>query len=79
MSARRKLRLSPRHIMTGDMLADKPRRGPVVEEIVTGVEQLAPQLWSIETVLPNGDTSAARYAVQRRLTVIRTGPTGLGE
>lgn len=77
--SRRKLRLSPRHVMTGDVLADKPRQGSAVEELVTFTEQVRPQLWSIETLLPTGETSSARYAVQRRLTIYRTGPKGLGE
>jgi hypothetical protein len=77
-TARRKLRISPKHVMTGDILVDKPRRGEAIEEIVTWTEQIQPQQWSIETV-STGGTSRAIYAVQRHLTVFRTGPKGLGE
>jgi hypothetical protein len=78
MNTTRKLRLSPRHVMSGDVLVDKPRRGPATEEVVTWVEEVQPQLWAIETISTRG-TGSARYAVQRRLSVKRTGPKGLGE
>lgn len=77
----RTLRLSPRHVMTGDLLEERMYpTGERADNLVTWVEQDPSnvQRWSISTLTTGGE-STAQYAVQRRLTVKRTGPKGLGE
>ena len=77
MSART-LRLGPASVMTGDILVDRAYEGGVFEDVVTWVEPFrsakgAP-MWRIATV-----RTVATYAAQRRVTVKRSGPRGLGE
>jgi len=75
----RTLRLAPKDVMTGDLLIERDHNGSTVETLVTWLEPKRTNRgatgWSITTV----DGARYWYAAQRRLTVKRSGPKGLGE
>lgn len=78
--AARTLRIGPAQVMTGDILVDKAYGvGGLVEDVVTWVAPVrdgnGASMWAITTVLHG----RAVYAAQRRVTVKRSGPKGLGE
>lgn len=76
---RRKLRLAPRHVMTGDVLVERAYEGGTVEILVTEIDPTNNNRgWTIGGITTGGK-SAAYYANQRRLDIVRTGPKGLGE
>ena len=72
----RTLRLTPRNVMTGDLLVQSDVRGQQHEDCITWLEQTPDKrYWRIETVRNMGGT----YSNQRRITIKRSGPPGLGE
>ena len=72
----RTLRLAPRHVMTGDVLVERAYGGGMAETVVTWLERSPNNRgWYLEGV----GGPLGYYANQRRLTVKRSGPKGLGE
>lgn len=71
----RTLRIAPRHIMTGDLTEERTRDG-IVWVVVTGIDPSPDHRGWLVTTVRFGTYYLAN---QRRITVRRSGPTGLGE